>query len=116
MASIVLVEGESDRAAVQALAARRGAALERAGVELTVMGGAHAIGGYLSAYRDRGDRRRLVGLYDAGEEAVFRRGLERTGFGAVADRSDLEARGFFCCERDLEEELIRAPAPMACSG
>lgn len=108
MASIVLVEGESDRAAVQALADRRGAELAQAGVELTVIGGAHAIGGHLSAYRDRGDRRRLVGLYDAGEEAVFRRGLERTGFGAVADRSDLEARGFFCCEQDLEDELIRA--------
>ncbi len=108
MASIVLVEGESDRAAVQALADRRGVTLEQAGVELAVMGGAHAIGRYLNAYRDRGDRRRLAGLYDAGEEAVFRRGLEQGGFGAVADRSDLEARGFFCCERDLEDELIRA--------
>lgn len=108
MASIVLVEGESDRAAVQALANRRGVALEQAGVELAVLGGAHAIGGYLRAYRDRGDHRRVAGLYDAGEEAVFRRGLERNGFGAVADRRDLEERGFFCCDRDLEEELIRA--------
>jgi hypothetical protein len=108
MASIVLVEGESDRAALQALADRRGVALEQAGVELAVLGGAHAVGGYLSAYRRRGDRRRLAGLYDAGEEAVFRRGLERGGFGPIANRGDLEARGFFCCERDLEEELIRA--------
>jgi hypothetical protein len=108
MASIVLVEGESDRAALQALADRRGVALEQAGVELTVLGGAHAIGGYLRAYRASGDRRRVTGLYDAGEEAVFRRGLEQGGFGALADRRDLEARGFFCCERDLEEELIRA--------
>jgi hypothetical protein len=108
MASIVLVEGESDRAAVQALADRRGVGLEEAGVELRVLGGAHAIGRYLRAYRESGDRRRLAGMYDVGEEEVFRRGLERAGFGVVADRSDLEGLGFFCCERDLEEELIRA--------
>jgi hypothetical protein len=108
MGSIVLVEGESDRAALRALAGRRGLDLDRAGVEVAVLGGAQAIGPYLHAYRERGDRRRLSGLYDAGEEAVVRRGLERHGFGAMTDRRDLEARGFFCCDRDLEDELIRA--------
>lgn len=108
MGSIVLVEGESDAAAVRALAERRAIDLARAGVELTVLGGAQAVGRHLRAYRQRGDRRPVLGLYDAGEEAVFRRALERNGFGAPVDRVDLEARGFFCCDRDLEEELIRA--------
>jgi hypothetical protein len=111
MGSIVLVEGESDRAAVRALADRRGVDLERAGVEVSALGGAQGIGRHLRAYRERGDSRRVTGLYDVGEEAVFRRGLERHGFGAPADRCELEALGFFCCDRDLEEELIRALGP-----
>lgn len=114
--SIVLVEGESDRVALQALAVRLGLDLQQAGVGVTVLGGAQAIGPYLRAYRDAEDRRCLSGLYDAGEEAVFRRGLERHGFGAVSGRRDLEARGFFCCDLDLEDELIRAlgaPAVLA---
>ena len=106
--SIVLVEGESDRVALLALAIRRGLDLERAGIEVTVLGGAQAIGPYLRAYRDRGDRRCLNGLYDAGEEAVFSRGLDRHGFGEATGRDGLEARGFFCCDLDLEDELIRA--------
>jgi hypothetical protein len=114
--SIVVVEGESDRVTLQALAVRRGLDLQRAGVEVSVLGGAQAIGPYLRAYRDGGGRRCLSGLYDAGEEAVFRRGLERHGFGKVSGRRDLEALGFFCCDLDLEDELIRAlgaPAVLA---
>jgi hypothetical protein len=106
--SIVLVEGESDRVALLTLAIRRGLELERAGIEVAVLGGAQAIGPYLRDYRDRGDRRRLSGLYDAGEEGVFSRGLERQGFGEPTGRRGLEARGFFCCDLDLEDELIRA--------
>jgi hypothetical protein len=106
--STLLVEGESDRAAVRALAIRRGLDLDRAGVEVVVLGGAQAIRTCLRDYRDRGDRRRLSGLYDAGEEAVIRRGLEGHGCGELAGRRDLEARGFFCCDLDLEDELIRA--------
>jgi hypothetical protein len=82
--------------------------LERARIEVVVLGGAQAIGPYLRDYRNRADRRRLSGLYDAGEETVFRRGLERHGFGRLIGRPDLEARGFFCCDLDLEDELIRA--------
>jgi hypothetical protein len=114
--SIVLVEGESDRMALRALAIRRGLDPQRAGVEVTVLGGAQAIGPYLRAYRDSGDRRCLRGLYDAGEEAVFRRAMERHGFSEVSGRRDLEALGFFCCDLDLEDELIRAlgaPAVLA---
>lgn len=106
--SIVLVEGESDRVALRALAIRRGLDLKRAGIEVAVLGGAQAIGAYLRDYRDRGDRRRLSGLYDTGEEALFRRALERHGCADLVGRRDLEARGFFCCDLDLEDELIRA--------
>jgi Overcoming lysogenization defect protein-like, TOPRIM domain len=106
--AVVLVEGESDRVALCAVAIRRDLDLERARIEVVALGGAQAIGAWLRNYRDRGDRRRLGGLYDAGEETVFRRGLQRHGFGELSGRRDLEACGFFCCDLDLEDELIRA--------
>lgn len=107
----MLVEGESDRAALRALAGRQGAELGRAGVEIAVLGGAQAIGPYLRGLPDLGDGLRLSGLYDTGEEAVIRRALERHGLGEPAGRHDLEALGFFCCDLDLEDELIRALGP-----
>jgi len=106
--TVILVEGESDRLAVEALARRRGVDLPRTGVEVVVLGGAQAIGRHLRGRHERGDRRRLTGLCDAGEEALFRRCLERHGLGPITGRHGLEARGFFCCDRDLEDELIRA--------
>ena len=45
---------------------------------------------------------RSAGLCDAGEEREFR------GVLGASTREELEARGFFVCEPDLEGELIRA--------
>ncbi|MGE0141221.1 MAG: TOPRIM nucleotidyl transferase/hydrolase domain-containing protein [Ilumatobacteraceae bacterium] len=104
----VLVEGRSDRAALDALASRRGLDLEAAEVEIVVMGGAHAIGRFVQQFGPAGEDVRLAGLCDAGEERHFRRGLERGGLGVDLDRAGLEALGFFVCEADLEDELIRA--------
>ena len=50
----------------------------------------------------------LAGLYDAGEEGVVRRGLERAGLDPGVSRDDLEQAGFYVCVEDLEDELIRA--------
>ena len=50
----------------------------------------------------------LAGLCDAGEEVDFRRGLERAGLGSALTRVDMEALGFYVCNADLEDELIRA--------
>jgi hypothetical protein len=47
-------------------------------------------------------------LCDAGEERHFRRALERAGFGSDLTRSDMEQLGFYTCDADLEDELIRA--------
>jgi len=106
--AVVLVEGESDRAAVEALAARRGRDLERDSVAVVAMGGAKNIGRCLDRFGPRGLDLRLAGLCDAREEPDFRRGLERAGFGDHLDRDDLESLGFFVCVADLEDELIRA--------
>ena len=101
----MLVEGLSDQVAVETLAARRGRDLTAEGVEVVPIGGAQAIGRVLRGL-DGGVR--VAGLCDAGEEADFRRALERAGIGSDLDRAGMEALGFYVCEADLEDELIRA--------
>ena len=75
--AVVLVEGISDRNALEALAARRGRNLADEGVRVVAIGGAQAIARAVAAYAQRGIV--LAGLCDAGEERDFRRGLERAG-------------------------------------
>ncbi|WP_231618844.1 TOPRIM nucleotidyl transferase/hydrolase domain-containing protein [Nonomuraea sp. SBT364] len=108
MRTVVLVEGASDKSAVEALAERRGRDLAAEGVSLVAMGGATNIGTYIDKYGPTGRNLRLAGLCDAREERDFRRVLERAGFGSGLSRGDLEALGFFVCVADLEDELIRA--------
>jgi hypothetical protein len=106
--TVVLVEGQSDRAAVQALALRRGRDLDAEGVAVVPMGGAQAIGRFLARFGPRGLDVGLAGLCDAAEEDAFRRGLERAGLGSNLTRADMEELGFYVCDADLEDELIRA--------
>lgn len=98
---VVLVEGTSDRRAVETLARRRGLDLEAAGVAVVPMGGYGNLPRLLGQYSDV----RLAGLYDVGEERHFLR-----AFGCD-DRGELERVGFYACTRDLEEELTRAVGP-----
>ena len=109
--AVVLVEGISDQIALETLAARRGRSLDGEGVAIVPMGGAQAIGGFLARFGPRGRNKTLAGLCDAGEEAVFRSGLERAGLGSELTRSDMEQLGFYVCVVDLEDELIRAVGP-----
>jgi OLD-like protein len=109
--AIVLVEGISDEIALATLAARRGRNLGDEGIVVVPIGGAQAIGHFLSRFGPEGLDRRLAGLCDAGEEEVFRRSLERAGFGSNLTRREMERLGFFVCVEDLEDELIRALGP-----
>jgi hypothetical protein len=95
----VLVEGASDLAAVEALAARRGRDLAAEGVCVVPMGGAMSVGRYAGILGPDGLGLRLSGLCDVRERPFFDRGLRRAG--APAD-------AVFVCVRDLEEELVRA--------
>jgi hypothetical protein len=106
--TVVLVEGLSDRVAVEALAERRGRDLAAERISVIPIGGAQAIGGYLARFGPRGLDVGLAGLCDAGEERAFRRGLERAGLGSDLTRADMEALGFYVCVVDLEDELIRS--------
>jgi len=98
---IVLVEGTSDRRAVETLARRRGRDLQAEGVAIVPMGGYGNLPRLLGQYPDL----RLAGLYDVGEERHFLRAL------GCNDRGELERVGFYACTRDLEEELTRAVGP-----
>jgi hypothetical protein len=111
--AVVLVEGISDRLALEALARRSGRDLDAEGISIVPMGGAQSIGRFLARFGPRGLDLRLAGLCDAGEEAEFRRGLERAGFGDGLTRADMERLGFYVCVEDLEDELIRAVGPAA---
>ena len=98
MKAVVFVEGESDRIAVEALAARRGRDLAAEGVAVVAIGGAQALERALRTL----EAERVAGLYDLGEEAAVRRALDRTG---------ITAQGFYACDPDLEGELVRALGP-----
>lgn len=81
--TVVLVEGESDRVAVETLAARLG-------VNVTVLPVGGSKGARAAARQLAGQR--LVGLVDVKERADFERVLDEV----------------YVCEPDLEGELVRA--------
>jgi hypothetical protein len=105
--TVVLVEGASDRVALETLARRRGRRLDAEGVVVVSIDGAKNIGTFLERF-GAGAGARLAGLCDAREEGYFRRSLERAGLGADLTRDDMERLGFYVCVDDLEDELIRA--------
>ncbi|QGV77181.1 ATP-dependent endonuclease [Streptomyces ficellus] len=105
---VVLVEGPSDRVALEALAARLGRDLDAEGFPVVPLGGVTSIGRFLEVLGPRGLGLGLAGMCDAAEEHWFQRGLERAGLGSGLGRAGMELRGFHVCDADLEDELIRA--------
>ncbi|MFJ8587307.1 TOPRIM nucleotidyl transferase/hydrolase domain-containing protein [Streptomyces sp. NPDC093595] len=136
--TVVLVEGRSDQAALEALAARHGRDLDAEGSPVVPMGGVTNAGRHLRILGPQGLGLGVAGLYDAAEHHHVLRGLEQAGLGpdsgtdtgdigggaadprttaatgAPADslaeppHAVLERRGFHVCVADLEDELIRA--------
>ena len=109
--AVVLVEGMSDKVALETLARRRGRDLVAEGVVVLATGGIHAVGRFLDRFGPQGADARLAGLCDEGEESVLRRALDRAGLGSGLSRAELERLGFFVCVADLEDELVRAVGP-----
>jgi hypothetical protein len=93
---VVLVEGVSDRIAIESLARRLGRDLAADDVTVVPVGGAHAIGRFLDGVRSPA---RVAVLCDVGEEPAVVRAIAR---------SPAEPVGLYVCDRDLEDELIRA--------
>jgi hypothetical protein len=106
--ALVIVEGISDQVALETLAVRRGRDLVAEGISIVPIGGAQRIGRFLEPLIASGREVGLAGLCDAGEESVFRRGLERAGLGSGLTRATMERLGFYVCVEDLEDELIRS--------
>jgi predicted ATP-dependent endonuclease of OLD family len=98
---VILVEGDSDRIALETLAARLGHDLAAEGVEIISMGGVTNVAEYLERFAARLS---VAVLCDDRESASVRRVAERAG---VIDLH-LEV-----CLADLEDELIRALGPAA---
>lgn len=96
----LLVEGESDRAAVVALAPRFGVDLDAEQITVTVIGGAGNFGRAIAEAAAMGHR--VGGLYDEKEERFVAGALNRQ------EGEDLTRQGFFACRPDLELELVRA--------
>ena len=88
--AVVLVEGITDRIALEAVARRL--TLDLHGIEIVPIGGAQAI---RRAFAEQDDER-VVGLCDLGEERWFRR--------VLGDAT-------YVCIEDMEDELIRALGP-----
>jgi hypothetical protein len=87
MCAVVLVEGVTDRIALEAVAQRLGLDLD--GTQIVPIGGAQAIRRAATQFEGEG----LAGLCDVGEERWFRRVL---------------GEATYVCVQDLEDELIRA--------
>jgi hypothetical protein len=105
---VVLVEGESDRIALQTLAARSGRDLAGEGIDVVAMGGITNTRAYARRFGPLGSDVPLAGLYDAPDQAIVRRGLAAAGLGTTLGTEDLASLGFHQCSVDLEDELIRA--------
>ncbi len=101
---VILVEGESDRAALETAAGLLG--FELSAKSILVMNGATNVVRMVAEIVSRGVR--VAGLYDVGEEGHVVRALYEAGLTERLDSTAPERLGFFACDYDLEEELIRA--------
>lgn len=104
MTAVVLVEGPSDAAVLEVLARRLG--LHSPAVSVVSMQGVTNAARYLREYAARPGTT-VAGLCDRGEVRFVAGALRRLGH-EVEGRDDLTAYGFFVCDEDLEDELIRA--------
>ena len=109
--SVVLVEGVTDRFALETLAKRTGRDLDAEGVVVIPTGGATNFGRFLDLLGPNGHDAGLAGMCDEGEETAFRRAIENAGVGSGLDRAAMESLGFYVCVPDLEGELFRALGP-----
>ncbi|MGP3735621.1 TOPRIM nucleotidyl transferase/hydrolase domain-containing protein [Streptomyces sp. GDS52] len=108
--AVVLLEGPSDAAAVDALAERRGRDLEGEGVCVLPMGGAMSVGRFARLLGPPpGLGLRLTGLCDVRERRFYARALTgETGTAGEVGAGAAQPQRFFVCAADLEDELIRA--------
>lgn len=106
--AVILVEGVSDQRAVETLARRQGRDLHSEDIAVIPIAGATNLARFLDLLGPGGHDVPVAGLCDAGEEREFRAALDHAGIGSPNDRLTMELAGFYVCDTDLEDELIRA--------
>lgn len=102
------MEGQSDKYALEAVAAKKKRNLDADGVSIVAMRGAGGIATFLTLLGPNGLKLKLAGLCDANEQPKWARALESNGMGSKLDRAAMVAIGFEVCDGDLEEVLIAA--------
>jgi hypothetical protein len=111
--TVVLVEGWSDQAAVETLAHRIGLNLRAMAIVVLPIGGATNAHRFAVRFGSQGLRLRLAGLYDLPEERHFLHAVCAGMATPAPSQADAENLGFYACNEDLEDELIRALGPEA---
>lgn len=106
--TVVLVEGRSDRLALERLADRLGHDLTVAEVEIVDVGGVTNFRSHLMRFGPMGENLRLAGLCDAGERQIVLRALQGAGVADHLTPDAMASLGFFVCEGELEDELLKA--------
>jgi hypothetical protein len=101
---VVLVEGHSDAVALEVLCRRAGLAVDGGALVLRDMHGVTNVGRHL---REMEHSVQVLGLCDFAERRFVARALRACGL-PVASDDDLPRWGFEVCDRDLEDELVRA--------
>ena len=104
---VVLVEGPSDRAAVEALAVGRGRDLLDDGVLVLDMGGATNVARFATVLEGIDLELRVAALCDQDQQSHYRRAFDRVRTGGGPVPAPAGPVGVFVCGQDLEDELIR---------
>lgn len=105
--TLVLVEGRSDAAAVLALADLLGCNLGLRHIQISAAGGVANFSQVLVNFVRMHPNADVCGMYDIADEWHVRRALTAAAIPIDAHVSP-ESVGFFACDADLEDELIRA--------
>lgn len=108
--TLVLVEGDSDAAAVRALAGLVGCDLDSRHIQIGSAGGVTNFTRVLADFVRAHPSAEFCGMYDVADERHVRRALANAAI-PIAAHESLESFGFFACVADLEDELIRALGP-----
>lgn len=105
--TLVLVEGDSDAAAIRALADRIGCDLGLNHIQICSAAGVTNYSRVLADFVRTHPAADFCGMYDVADEQHVRRALANAVI-PIAAHVPLESFGFFACVADLEDELIRA--------
>jgi hypothetical protein len=105
--TLVLVEGDSDAAAIRALAGLLGCDLGLHHIEICSAAGVTNFPRVLADFLRTHPGAGICGMYDVADGHHVRLALTHAGV-PIAVHEPLESFGFFACVADLEDELIRA--------